>query len=131
MERTFRDPQGTHHYRYHSADSTTFAYKAGEHGFNAYRTKKLSGRANIYISDEAKNDRTNVMVNVKYVVDIDLQIQRLYPQASFNHKASHDFSSKSPYTEQMNEGGMAINYVCRSNGALENMILDAASGLSS
>jgi hypothetical protein len=95
--------------------------------YEAVNQQRLEGRANVYVAPNG--NQTDIAVNVRYVIQPNVTIvpiHQLYgtPIGPAEHPTSQPrtFDTSNPGTSEA-EGS---NITCRSNGKLEQMILDAA-----
>jgi len=118
--REFSNARGKNIYEYDPSETTryTFTNDMG-HMFNAVRSSKLSGRANIYLAPAGTG--TDLSVNTKYVVDVDVNYYNASNQAAGSNEFSFDFSTKTPYVEPT-EGSVK----CVARGNLEQRVIDYA-----
>ena len=118
--REFSNARGKNIYEYDPSETTryTFTNDMG-HMFNAVRSSKLSGRANIYLAPAGSG--TDLSVNTKYIVDVDVKYYNASNQAAGSDKFSFDFSTKTPYVEPT-EGSVK----CVARGNLEQRVIDYA-----
>jgi len=82
---------------------------------NVSRTTKLNGRANIYVAPEGSG--TSVIVNAKYVLDINTTLRWLDGRIAGQSSGTVDFSTKSPASSTANEPA------CSTKGVIETRIL--------
>jgi hypothetical protein len=101
---------------YNAADSARFnvTNRIGQ-VFNVQRTTKLTGRANIYVAPESPG--TSVIVNTKYVLDINSHATSLDGKPAGQSSSSVDFSTKTSSDQTAN--GPA----CSTKGVIEQKIL--------
>lgn len=114
--RVFNNVRGEQRVVYKTADGAFFneANDIG-HVFAVRRATRLEGRSNIYVAPEG--DGTNVTVNTKYVVNINVSVTAPdgRPAGGDNHIV--DLSTKQPY----DNGSLK----CAATGNIESRILDA------
>lgn len=115
--REFSNAHGTQKYVYDPASSTQYTLTNDKGGlFNATRTSRLNGRANVYVAP-AKNGGTLVSVNTKYIIDVTQHFSNVYGQPAGTQNFSFDFST--------NQAQIASDGVtCVAKGNLERRILD-------
>ncbi|TKF24667.1 hypothetical protein FCV43_00225 [Vibrio genomosp. F6] len=116
--RNFSNARGKHTYEYNPADSARYTFTNDNgHAFNAVRGSKLSGRTNIYLAPTESG--TELSVNTKYVVDINVKYFNLNNQPAGSDQFSLDFSTKTPY-----ESVDAVK--CFAIGNLEQKVIEYA-----
>ncbi len=120
-KRTFTNIQGEQLFDYAPADSATYIAQAPNAlaFFNVQRNTKLDGRVNIYVAPNGKS--TDVSVNAKYVLNINLTTQQLGLPYSSNQIITADFSTKDPYQRQGVD-----DIKCFAKGNIEKSIIDMA-----
>lgn len=119
--RTFSNPQGEQRYRYETASSSRFSATTPEGGaFNAIRSPTMDARANIYVAPDG--DGTEVRVNVRYVIDVDVQYFTLAGQPITSDNVNWSFNTLDVFRDVNPEATI----VCVSLGTLEDRILSAA-----
>lgn len=122
--REFSNARGKKVYEYDPSEATryTFTNDMG-HMFNAVRSSKLSGRANIYLAPT--DNGTELSVNTKYVVDVDIQYYNANNQSAGSNDITFDFSTKSPYEAPVVDPA-AGQVICVARGNLESRVIDYA-----
>lgn len=115
--RSFKNLRGDNNFVYNTADSAEFttANDMG-HLFNVRRASRLEGRSNIYVAPEGGG--TNVTVNTKYVVSINMHATTVDGRPAGSESFVFD-----PSTKQAFSNG---SVTCTATGKIERRILDAA-----
>lgn len=104
---------------YKTADSASFrTTNSLGTPFDVSRTTKLNGRANIYVAPEGTG--TSVIVNAKYVLDINMALRSLDGRPAGQSSGTIDFSTKSP------AAGTAAQPGCNTSGVIETKVLNLA-----
>ena len=117
--RTFSNARGKRVYEYKTAGSSQYTVFMDPYLVDVSRNTALSGRANILVTEKGRS-MTNVIVNAKYVLDIKTKGYLQSGKFIGGDTNSVTFTSKKPSKEILDKNGI----ICRSNGLLEQQILD-------
>ncbi len=116
-KRTFSNAGKDQSYSYKTVDSATFVTTNTQGlGFNVRRSSRLEGRTNIYVAPE--KDGTNVTINTKYVVSINITAIDFNGRAAPTQSLIFDPSTKQSYSDG--------DVTCFAIGTIEERILRAA-----